>query len=172
LPFCSNCGKELKGALKFCSSCGYRIEEDEYKAIMKSLKSTKKEEENYSDIKKPPEVPVKERPRSEPKDLGKQPGIRVPPGAKVKEKIPKSTTCLICNVKSDTICYFCDHAICPTHSIGMQIFADNSKFGNVIQSCTKCAQRKKGRQPTNEEAQGIGFFFNIKPYHEWKILKE
>jgi hypothetical protein len=96
--------------------------------------------------------------------------LKGPVGAKVKSKIPKSTTCVVCNSKSEEICFFCDYAVCPTHSLKMQVYTDSAKFGNIIQSCPECSKQKDGKQPSKDEAAEIGFFFNIKPYHEWKII--
>jgi len=195
LPFCSNCGSQLRDDTKFCSNCGYKISESELKLIGKSpkgprstpkkttsdyieaeeteeeeIEETEKDEDEYEqpDVEKYTEVEVKYK-----HDDGstKEQRIQVPVGAKVKSKTPKSTSCLVCNLKTENMCYFCNFALCKEHSINMQIFADKSRFGNVIESCPQCANKKQGRQPTKEEAEGIGFFFNIKPYHEWKVLK-
>jgi hypothetical protein len=95
---------------------------------------------------------------------------QVPPGARVKEKIAKSTRCSVCGSKTDEMCFFCEWAVCDEHYIRMQIVTDTGNFGNVIQSCPDCADRRNGREPTQEEAADVGFFFKIKPYHEWKIL--
>ena len=159
--FCSNCGKELNGALKYCSGCGYKIEEEEFNKIQESSSAA-----GAQDSKKMKDADVVVEPYKE-----IPPESRIPMGAKVKSKIPKSKTCVTCNTRTDDICYFCNYAVCNQHSIKMQIFSDASKFGNAIQSCSNCATKKNGRQPTKEEAEGIGFFFNIKPYHEWKILE-
>jgi len=53
----------------------------------------------------------------------------------------------------------------------MKIKTDTGLFGNVIQSCPDCADRRSGSHPSQEEAAEVGFFFKIKPYHEWKIVK-
>ncbi|WP_455392471.1 zinc-ribbon domain-containing protein [[Eubacterium] cellulosolvens] len=161
MVFCSNCGSELKGAMKFCKNCGYKIEGEEYK-IIKNSTSTEKDS-NAGATKSVVTTPKHE-------DYAKD-KIRIPPGAKVKSKIPKSTTCVTCNIKTDDICYFCNYAVCKQHSVKMQIYADNSKFGNAVESCAKCAERRNGKQPTKDEAEDIGFFFKIKPYHEWKIIE-
>lgn len=188
LPFCSNCGSELRDDTKFCSKCGYKISESELNLIGKTPKSTlsttkrttsdyleaeeteKEEGEEHEtvDVEKYREVEVKTK-----QDDGstKEQKIQVPVGAKVKTKTPKTTSCLVCNLKTEDMCYFCNFALCKEHSINMQIFADKSRFGNVIESCPQCANKKQGRQPTKEEAEGIGFFFIIKPYHEWKVLE-
>ncbi len=162
MPFCSNCGEELKGARKYCNKCGYKIQDDEYELLKQSstLKVTETEEANRKEEEQK-DAEVVEKPTEK---------IVIPPGAKVKSKIPKSTTCLICGEKTDDICFFCDYAVCKDHSVKMQVLADKSKIGNIIFSCSKCATKKEGRQPTKDEAAEIGFFFTIKPYHEWKVL--
>jgi hypothetical protein len=162
LPFCSNCGTEINEAIKYCKKCGYKFEDFEPSAKNNEIdtgKSPKREGKIES-------TPTGEILRTDPEEGS----IRVPTGAKVKSRVPKSTTCAVCNTKTDDICYFCDYAVCGQHNVKMQVFADKSKFGNVIESCPNCATKKEGKQPSKEEADGIGFFFNIKPYHEWKIL--
>jgi hypothetical protein len=151
--------------MKYCHNCGYQIDDEEYEAIKKSSGIADAKFEDTTSTEKPDSKAY----TGEPALTEKR---KVPPGAKVKSKLPKSTTCKVCNVKSDELCYFCDYAICSTHSVNMQIIADKSELGNVIQSCPECADKRNGRQPTNEEAEDIGFFFNIKPYHEWKIVKD
>jgi hypothetical protein len=165
LVFCSNCGKELTGQKRYCNSCGYKISEDEYNLI----KSTAVDKEGGGSTTA--DVEGKDADITSTPMAGDYKGNdHVPLGAKVKHKMPKSTTCVTCNVKTDDICYFCSYAVCQNHSLKMQIFADKSKFGNAVGSCAKCADRVNGKQPTKDEAEGIGFFFKIKPYHEWKIL--
>jgi hypothetical protein len=95
----------------------------------------------------------------------------IPPGAVVKERIPRSTICNECGIKTDDICFFCDYGICKRHSVGMQIVTDTGKFGNVIESCPECADRKNGKQAKQDEASEVGFFFKVKPYHVWKIIR-
>ena len=192
LVFCSNCGQELTGAKKFCTVCGYQLSMDEYRAVSQDEKDRaythhKKEEvkntkptyskDEYEDDEDDNEVVEEElEDASEIKsaEISGRPSngyTKTPPGTIVKEKIPKSTLCTICNTKTDEICFFCDWAICKRHSVNMQIVTDTGRFGNVIQSCPECANIKNGRQPTQEEAADVGFFFKIKPYHEWKVVR-
>ena len=170
MAFCSNCGQELDGAVRFCSNCGHKIDDDEHELIQRTVGAKgdigdTDHDSGPSGARGSKDI-SDERPRAEVTD------INIPPGAKVKAKIPKSTQCNVCNIKTDDICFFCEYGICNTHGVKMQIFADNAKFGNVIQSCPECADRKNGKQPTSEEAAEIGFFFKIKPYHEWKVLDQ
>ena len=165
MSFCSNCGTELQGKLKYCSKCGYKLEiqfEDPNAEDRTSGSGAKMNEIG-------PDSDVTASPTGERivSDADDRP---VPPGTKVKSRLPKSSTCSVCNIKTEDICYFCDYAICGQHIVKMQVIADKSKIGNIIQSCPKCATKKEGNQPSKDEASGIGFFFNIKPYHEWKIL--
>jgi hypothetical protein len=53
----------------------------------------------------------------------------------------------------------------------MQVLADKSAFGDVITACGDCADMKSGKQPTEAEAKEIGFFFKVKPYHQWTIMQ-
>jgi hypothetical protein len=153
----------LQGSLKYCSKCGYKLEEqmeDPY-AEDRGSSSGAKNNKTGSEVTPSPtgeRIVVEEEER------------RIPPGARVKSRVPKSTTCSVCNIKTEDICYFCDYAVCGQHSVKMQVCADKSEIGNIIQSCPKCATKREGNQPSKDEASGIGFFFNIKPYHEWKIL--
>ena len=176
MAYCSNCGAELRGAMKYCNKCGYQIDDEEYKIIKQSrpdaAKVSKKstleqlDEDNQKD-----EVLIKAEGVSKPGfEKPTEMEIRVPPGTKVKSKVPKSTSCVVCNRRTDDICFFCDYAVCNKHSVKMQVIADKAKIGNVIESCPECARIKAGHQPTEEEAAEIGFFFKIKPYHEWKCL--
>jgi hypothetical protein len=188
LPFCSNCGFELKGNNRFCNKCGYKLDVEEFEMVKREKGGPGNADEpepepemDEDELDEEPGKPNDDNKRPEPgfkkfegRDFGrlsKKNKNRVIPGTVVKSKVPKSTTCLVCNTKTDDICFFCDFAICDQHSLNMQIFADKSAIGNVIQSCPKCAHNKEGRQPKNDEASEIGFFFKIKPYHEWKILK-
>jgi hypothetical protein len=152
--------------MKYCLSCGYQIDDEEFDSIQKISPGLNNSKSVGSDETDNDRASTKAYVGES--ELTKK--IKVPPGAKVKSKLPKSTTCVVCNIKSNDICYFCDFAVCGRHSVGMQILADKSKLGNVIQSCPECANKRKGQQPTNEEAEGIGFFFNIKPYHEWQVI--
>ncbi len=171
--YCSNCGHELSGAKKFCSNCGYRISDEEIELASESKSTVKKPTSDVKfkelgDINK--DLIEEEEPREA--EILAKPSYTsrpVPPGTKVKEKIPKSTRCSVCGVTTNDICFFCDWAVCNHHDIKMQIVTDTGKFGNIITSCPDCAKRKNGRQPTQEEAAEVGFFFKIKPYHEWKI---
>ena len=168
MAFCSNCGTELRGAMKYCSKCGHRIEDEEYEVIKKLGAGPKdsKFEGRFNRIS--PEESESDEEQEPEKEEEK---IQIPPGAKVKSKVPKSTSCIVCNTRTNDICFFCNYAVCGRHNVKMQIFADKSKFGNLIQSCPECANKKNGKQPTKDEASEIGFFFNIKPYHEWRILE-
>jgi len=172
LVFCSNCGQELIGAKRFCTKCGYKIEESDLRSLKETPQSSSRDDK-YDSEAYPDEDGDEE---SQDKNLDNEAEeshryrLRAPPDAVVKEKIPKSTHCLVCNTKTDDICFFCNFAICNKHNIDMQMYADNAKFGNVIHSCSECSGQKNGRQPTTDEASEIGFFFKIKPYHEWKII--
>ena len=176
MAYCSNCGAELRGAMKYCNKCGYQIDDDEYK-IIKRLRPDAAEDSKRSTLDKLGEDDSEKEELKEAEVVFK-PGfekppemeIRVPPGTKVKSKVPKSTSCVVCNKRTEDICFFCNYAVCDKHSVKMQVLADKAKIGNVIESCPECADRKAGRQPTGEEAAEIGFFFKIKPYHEWKCL--
>lgn len=160
MVFCSNCGSKVSGDKNYCSKCGHKMDDDELSVVQKSPPDSPEPEETSS---KDLEETIAEMPVQEIR--------RPPPGAIVKEKIPKSTHCQVCNTKTDDICFFCDYAICKQHSVNMQVFTDKAKFGNVIASCPECSGKRNGQQPTEEEAAEIGFFFTIKPYHEWKIIK-
>lgn len=158
MPFCSKCGHELAGAVKFCNSCGYKIEKDELEVLIKPEEVERTDEQKTEDDS----------------DLD-QPSQRyeyTPPGATIKTRIPQSTRCVKCNTKTENICFFCNYAVCPEHSVDMQILADKVKIGGSIRSCPKCADRRDGTKPSSEEAAEMGFFFNIKPYHEWKIVEK
>ena len=189
LAFCSNCGEELVGVLNYCSKCGYKLDEEEEKILGKKGTSSDrplsedrpvKEETGKVNVKANEKVTTDtniELPKDTATDndyAGSrrryQEDPRGPPGTKVKSRVPKSTRCIVCNTKTDDICFFCDYAVCTTHSVKMQVFADKAKFGNIIPSCPDCSKKKTGKEPTKDEAAEIGFFFNIKPYHEWKIL--
>ena len=165
MVFCSNCGKEIVGSAKFCNSCGYKISEEELNILRGKAPDAETGTKAGAESRGKDSEVVKEHKMGEYDEEG-----RVPMGAKVKHKVPKSTRCVTCNLKTDDICYFCSYAVCDKHRVKMQIFADKSKFGNAVGSCHRCADAKNGRQPTKDEAEDIGFFFKIKPYHEWKIL--
>ena len=161
--------------MRFCNHCGYEVSEAERKLIKnKSTDSAiqPKTIENNEDQMEDDEDEVEDEEIKSAEVIAEPEStrLRVPPGATVKSKIPKSKNCQVCNTKTEDICFFCDYGICKQHRINMQVFADNAKFGNVIQSCLECGQKKNGKQPSKDEAAEIGFFFNIKPYHEWKIL--
>lgn len=176
LVYCSNCGEKLSGALKFCSSCGYKISDDELTQMETLRRSDEKpkdagnfvtDDDETSDSMDIDEEYIK------PAEIIDRPDydeIPKPPGATVKTKVPQSTRCSQCGIKTDDICFFCDYAVCNSHSVKMQICTDTGRFGNIIHSCPDCAGRKNGRQPTEDEAAENGFFFKIKPYHEWKIV--
>ncbi len=158
--------------MKYCSKCGYKIQDEEHRLIKRSSTSPKvaEKEAKFNRVVEEEEIQDAEEIETPAEKRSDESEIRIPPGTKVKSKIPKSTTCLMCNTKTEDICFFCNYAICSQHNVNMQVFADKSSFGNVVRSCPECADKKKDRQPTEDEAAEIGFFFNIKPYHEWKIL--
>jgi hypothetical protein len=176
----------LADGKKYCSVCGYQLSKDEFREVSndeiqkgytkrepEAVKSNEADDDNninenedYDDFERAE--------RTEPTEAGTRPSSTyriTPAGTKVKEKIPKSTNCSVCGSKTGEICFFCDWAVCKRHNVNMRIVTDTGKFGNVIQSCPDCAERKDGRQPSTEEAADVGFFFKIKPYHEWKIVR-
>ena len=81
------------------------------------------------------------------------------------------TTCVECDNEASQKCYFCWANICVTHTKYMQIFINKAPFGNRVVSCRKCSDEKHGMQPLQSEAEGASFFFGVKPYHEWKLVK-
>ena len=180
MAFCSNCGAPLQGAMKFCSKCGYHIGLDELEQIKKSGTPQKtrehyhvtqfEDDDNNNDMDESSDEDYNDMESAEVITKPDYPDRPIPPGTKVKEKIPKSTNCSVCGTKTDDICFFCDWGICKKHSVNLQIKTDTGRFGNIIQSCPDCADHKNGRQPTEEEAAEVGFFFKIKPYHEWKLI--
>ena len=176
LVYCSSCGQKLTGALKFCSSCGYKISKDELEYLDEDATPGRNldtrvtfeqvdasDDEDVEDVEELKSAEVLGQPESDETPR--------PPGTVVKAKIPLSTRCSICGIKTDDICFFCDYAICTQHNVKLQISTDTGRFGNVIKSCPDCAGRKEHKQPTEEEAAENGFFFKIKPYHEWKIVE-
>jgi len=145
MSYCTKCGKELFGAKKFCSNCGYPTEPDE--EVSSRSESAEVEpipegivQDDYSDA-------------------------NIPDAA-----IKVNKDCIECGVKSDTKCFFCNSYVCNRHSSNMQILADNSPIGNDILACGGCADQKRNTQPTEAEAKEMGFFFKIKPYHQWTII--
>ena len=188
MTFCSNCGQDLKGAMKYCSTCGYKITDAERELIKKSSEIADNKENRFlrnessqdsslddddDDDLEPAEEAAESSKQQQSQPLqSQQLPVRPPPGATVKAKLPKSTKCSVCNNTTDDICFFCDYAVCNTHSLNMQVFSDNAKFGNTIQSCPECADKKNKKQPSKDEASDIGFFFNIRPYHEWRIIEK
>ena len=146
MVYCTKCGKELSGAKRFCSYCGYPIENDEgveVEPISGSHEQGEKFEQQtveFSDAKIP------------------------------EAAIKVNKDCIECGTKSETKCFFCNTYICDRHSSKMQILADKSAFGDVIIACGSCADQKRNTQPTEAEAKEMGFFFKVKPYHQWTIL--
>lgn len=178
MAYCSNCGKKLTGALRFCSSCGYKISESEMEQIIDVSDRSKNNSENvkFAEVEMIDDTEEEDENDEETREaeIVDRPNFRtsqIPPGTKVKEKIPKSTRCSVCGMKTDDMCFFCEWAVCKKHQVTMEIESDTGRFGNTVSSCPDCAERKSGRQPTDEEAAEVGFFFKIKPYHEWKIIK-
>jgi hypothetical protein len=176
MVYCSSCGAELRGALKFCNRCGYRLSQDELDQLEAQTSSSGSKSSSSDSFEEVDSVDYEDDDVSEVRsaEVVAKPyyiDSHRPPGTVVKERIPKSKTCNICGTNTDEICFFCDWGICKTHSIKMQIKTDTGRFGNTIESCPDCADRKEGKQPSQEEAAEVGFFFKIKPYHEWKICR-
>jgi hypothetical protein len=145
MSYCTKCGKELIGAKQFCSNCGYPTEPDEEV----SPRSESHEVE----------------PISETSDQEDYSDANIPDAA-----IKVNKDCIECGAKSETKCFFCSTYVCDRHSSKMQILADKSAFGDEIIACGNCADQKRNTQPTEAEAKEIGFFFKVKPYHQWTIL--
>ena len=145
MAFCSKCGEELSGAKKFCSYCGFPVPID-----LEGDTSSEFEGEALDEIAEAEVVQTAE----------------VPAGAILVNK-----RCNDCGESCETKCFFCHTYICDRHSDNMQILADKAKFGDVVVACGNCSDAKSTKQPTEAESKEMGFFFKIKPYHQWTILE-
>ena len=155
--YCSNCGKELKGAKNFCSNCGYsNLDTDEEP-------TTKHEDDAFeTEPVSDPDGPV-----SAGDDVpGSGDMNEIPADAIIVDK-----TCTQCGEKGEKKCFFCNLYVCDRHLVNMQVLADKAGFGDIITACGNCADSKNNKQPTEAEAKKIGFFFKIKEYHQWAILQ-
>jgi hypothetical protein len=159
MAYCSKCGEELTGARKFCSYCGFPVPLDLEEGGSREFEGAALEVDPLSERGGTDES----RQDQEPREQG---DADIPPAAILVNK-----ECSDCGEKCDTKCFFCNIYVCDRHSDQMQILADKSKFGDVVVACGNCSDMKRNKEPTEAEAKEMGFFFKVKPYHQWTILE-
>ena len=87
----------------------------------------------------------------------------------VKVNIVKGK-CSYCEVAADERCFFCMAPACSRHLGKMKIFVRDNPFGSAVKACPRCQSEKHGQNPTEKDAQKASMFFNVKPYHEWRVI--
>jgi hypothetical protein len=92
------------------------------------------------------------------------------PGRKINITIVKGN-CSYCETVAQERCFFCMAPCCSRHVGKMKIFVRNNPFGSPVKACPKCQEENHGQMPSEQEAQKASMFFNVKPYHEWRVVK-
>lgn len=186
MVYCSNCGTKLTGSKIFCPKCHFRhnvtqLDQMELKARLtgKSVDETQKPSGRRQEVRE--EEPEEERPVMRPRGYGApatytaavahEPTIeRSEKVGNVKVNIVKGK-CSYCETAADERCFFCMAPACSRHLGRMKIFVRNNPFGSPVKACPRCQSEKHGQTPTEKDAQKASMFFNVKPYHEWRVIK-
>lgn len=154
MAYCTNCGEPLSGAKRFCNRCGYENNVPEPAARDRGREEKGFERDAIGDFRV-------EDARVEVTSLRKDDAPSRPSGG----------PCAFCGEKGTAECHFCKKTLCGSCSVQMKIFLHRSPFGSPVASCRECSVLKDGKPPTKDEAERAAAFFQIKPYHEWRIVK-
>lgn len=79
--------------------------------------------------------------------------------------------CVVCQELATTRCFFCREQVCDRHTVHMRLYVRDSPHGDKVISCSRCAKERDRQMPSPREAQQAGMLFQIKPYHEWRIIR-
>lgn len=187
MVYCSNCGEKLTGSKIFCPKCHFRhnvnqLDQMELKARLTGKSVDEKKPAASSrrqEVRE--EEPEEQRPVLRPRGYGApatytaavahEPTIeRSEKIGNVKVNIVKGK-CSYCETAADERCFFCMAPACSRHLGRMKIFVRNNPFGSPVKACPRCQSEKHGQTPSEKDAQKASMFFNVKPYHEWRVIK-
>lgn len=169
MVYCSNCGAELKELKIFCPECRFRHKPGDIQRVMRKARR--------DGIGTP--QPEEGRTREEPQEEAEVYDARMAGSHYVEEtqntggrKVTiLKEGCQFCSQNAETRCFFCLAPICNIHTDNMKIFVRNNPFGGAIKACPDCSSQMNGQTPSQQAAQKAGMFFNVKPYHTWRVIR-
>jgi len=188
MVYCSNCGTKLTGSKIFCPKCHYRHNVNQLDQMeLKARLTGKSVEEKKKETGRGRMAVQEERPQEEERVVLRPRGygatgtytakVAEEPTVQRSEKIGNVKVnivkgkCSYCDTAAQERCFFCMAPACGRHLAKMKIFVRANPFGSPVKACPRCQNEKHGQSPTEKEAQKASMFFNVKPYHEWRVIK-